>query len=116
MEPEESKDEADSLTKLSDGWTFWYVYQKSHQEKRRMKGKARWSKEYNLTKIFTFDTAEEFWQCWNNLYSVTDIISSTDYLLFKAHMKPEWEDPENVQGGKWVVTIPTEDDFEEESA
>ena len=34
--------------------------------------------------------------------------------MFKKHIKPEWEDPANRLGGKWVITLPIEDDFEEE--
>jgi translation initiation factor 4E len=45
---------------------------------------------------------------------VNEIISNTDYLLFKKGIRPEWEDPHNNQGGKWVVTMPIEDDMEEE--
>ena len=51
---------------------------------------------------------------YNNLYSVSEIISNTDYLLFKKGIRPEWEDPENKHGGKWVVTMPIEDDLEED--
>ena len=29
-------------------------------------------------------------------------------------MQPKWEDDWNVEGGKWVVTIPVEEDLEEE--
>lgn len=52
---------------------------------------------------------------YNNLYSVSEIISNTDYLLFKKGIRPEWEDPENKNGGKWVITMPIEDDLEEDS-
>ena len=51
---------------------------------------------------------------YNNLYSVSEIISNTDYLLFKKGIRPEWEDPYNKNGGKWVVTMPIEDDLEED--
>jgi translation initiation factor 4E len=51
---------------------------------------------------------------YNNMYSVSEIISNTDYLLFKKGIRPEWEDPENKHGGKWVITMPIEDDLEED--
>ena len=51
---------------------------------------------------------------YNNTYSINELISNTDYLLFKKGIRPEWEDPHNNQGGKWVVTLPIEDDMEEE--
>ena len=31
---------------------------------------------------------------------------NTDYMLFKKGIRPEWEDPHNRAGGKWVVTLP----------
>ena len=51
---------------------------------------------------------------YNNTYGVSQVISNTDYLLFKKGIRPEWEDPANKQGGKWVVTLPIADDMEED--
>lgn len=51
---------------------------------------------------------------YNNTYQISEIIPNTDYLLFKKGIRPEWEDPYNKQGGKWVVTLPIEEDMEEE--
>lgn len=51
---------------------------------------------------------------FNNIYGLTQVISNTDYLLFKKGIRPEWEDPANKQGGKWVVTMAVQDDMEEE--
>lgn len=52
---------------------------------------------------------------YNNVYSVAEIIPNTDYLMFRKGIRPEWEDPRNRKGGKWVVTLPIEDDMEEEA-
>lgn len=51
---------------------------------------------------------------YNNVYCVSEVISNTDYLLFKKGIRPEWEDPANKLGGKWVVTMSIEDDMEED--
>ena len=51
---------------------------------------------------------------YNNVYGINEVISNTDYLLFKNGVKPEWEDPANKLGGKWVVTMSIEDDMEED--
>ena len=51
---------------------------------------------------------------YNNTYTISEVISNTDYLIFKKGVRPEWEDPANKDGGKWVVTLPIEDDMEEE--
>ena len=42
------------------------------------------------------------------------IVANTDYLLFKEGIKPEWEDPKNGDGGKWVITLPRDLKMEEE--
>jgi translation initiation factor 4E len=78
------------------------------------KGKARWQKEYNLREVYTFSSIETFWQLFNNVPTVHNLIANTDYLLFKESIKPEWEDPRNNDGGKWVVTLPTEKKLEDE--
>ena len=48
---------------------------------------------------------------------LNDLIPNTDYMLFKADIRPEWEAPSNKHGGKWVLTIETKDqegiDFQE---
>lgn len=93
---------------LSDKWTFWYVYDISHEERKRKKGKARWQREYKLNDVHTFATIEDFWRLFNNIVGVKDLIPNTDYLLFKQGIKPEWEDPKNNDGGKWVITLPLE--------
>ena len=72
--------------------------------------------EYVLHEVFTFNTLEDFWRMYNNTYQTSEVISNTDYLMFKKHVKPEWEDPANRAGGKWVITLPIEDDLEEEVA
>ena len=52
---------------------------------------------------------------YNNLYTVQEIIPNTDYLMFRKGIRPEWEDPRNKKGGKWVITLPIEEDMEEEA-
>lgn len=51
---------------------------------------------------------------YNNTINIKSLIPNTDYLLFKEGIRPEWEDPYNKSGGKWVVTMPIEDHMEEE--
>ena len=38
-----------------------------------------------------------------------DLLPSTDYMLFKADIRPEWEAPSNQDGGKWVITLENKD-------
>lgn len=44
------------------------------------------------------------------IYKVQELIPNTDYLVFKSHIAPQWEDPQNRDGGKWVYTVPLDAD------
>lgn len=77
-------------------------------------GKRGRFNEYILHEVFSFGTLEDFWRMFNNLYTSSEIIPNTDYLMFRKGVRPEWEDPRNKKGGKWVVTLPIEEDMEEE--
>lgn len=57
---------------------------------------------------------EDFWRMYNHVYVITEIIPNTDFLMFKKGVRPEWEHPCNKSGGKWVVTLPIEEDMEDE--
>lgn len=51
---------------------------------------------------------------YHHTYNISEVLANTDYLIFKKGIRPEWEDPANKEGGKWVVTLPIEDNMEEE--
>lgn len=78
------------------------------------KGKKGRQNEYILHEVYSFNTIEDFWSMYNNKYSVEELMPNTDYMLFKKGIRPEWEDPQNRDGGKWVVTLPIEEDMEKE--
>ena len=59
-----------------------------------------------MHEVYSFNTIEDFWRMYHNIYSVEEIMPNTDYMLFKKGIRPEWEDPHNRAGGKWVVTLP----------
>lgn len=83
---------------LKDEWSFWYVMPKKDETEQ-------WS---DLTKdIYTFGTLEEFWGLQAALPSVENL--STEYMFFKKDIKPEWEDPKNHHGGKWVISLVPEE-------
>ena len=89
------------------------MYTMSHREKLKYGKRGRFN-EYILKEVFQFGTLEDFWRMYNNLYQINEIIPNTDYLMFRTGVRPEWEDPRNKKGGKWVVTLPIEEDMEEE--
>ncbi|OQR73226.1 eukaryotic translation initiation factor 4E isoform 1 [Tropilaelaps mercedesae] len=58
--------------------------------------------ENALTHVQDFAYIEDFWSLFNNLKVPSEVKYS--YYLFKKGIRPEWEDPVNELGGKWVLT------------
>ncbi|KAI0945094.1 hypothetical protein AcV7_001725 [Taiwanofungus camphoratus] len=61
--------------------------------------------EAGLTVIGEFDTVETFCRYFNWLKLPSRLQRNSNYHLFKAGIKPMWEDPANSNGGKWVLTM-----------
>jgi len=58
--------------------------------------------ENRVQKIGSFDSVQLFWRYWNNLpFSQLPIGSSMRF--FKTGIEPNWDDPKNQNGGKWVL-------------
>jgi len=58
--------------------------------------------ENRVQKIGSFDSVQLFWRYWNNLpFSQLPIGSSMRF--FKTGIEPNWDDPQNQNGGKWVL-------------
>ncbi|KAJ9542186.1 hypothetical protein OSB04_028692 [Centaurea solstitialis] len=58
----------------------------------------------NLRKVYTFDTVEEFWCLYDQVFKPSKLPGNADFHLFKDGIEPKWEDPECANGGKWTVT------------
>ncbi|KAJ6583196.1 translation initiation factor eIF 4e-like domain-containing protein [Mycena sp. CBHHK59/15] len=61
--------------------------------------------EAGLTVVGDFSTVEEFCRYFNWLKPPSHLERNSNYHLFKAGIKPMWEDPANANGGKWVLTM-----------
>jgi len=49
---------------------------------------------------------ESFWSLWTHLNQPSTLQATTDYLLFKNTIRrPVWEDPLNIDGGKWIIRL-----------
>lgn len=78
---------------LSHEWTLWYTKPPSHPDED-------WS---NLLKeLVTVNTVEEFWGAYKSVPKVVELPLKSDFSLFKKGIRPEWEDPANAKGGKWI--------------
>lgn len=89
---------------VSNIWTFWIF-------------KFDKTKPWNecLHEIGNFDTLETIWAMLNNtlkpnkiLYNPERKLFSTNYILFKNGIKPEWEDQNNINGGRMLLDLTTE--------
>merc|ERR1719369_1550792 len=77
---------------LEHSWSFWYY----------MNDKTRtW--EQNQQKIAEVDTIEDFWQVYNFIEPASKIGHGCDYSVFKKGIMPDWEDFQNMSGGRWII-------------
>ena len=58
-----------------------------------------WAK--SVTNIGRFNSIQLFWRYWNNL-PLGRLPSGANVRFFKEGIQPTWDDPANVDGGKWV--------------
>lgn len=52
-----------------------------------------------------FCTVEDFWCYYNNMRKPSGLESNANYHIFKSGVKPMWEDPANIKGGKWILQL-----------
>nr|XP_027116632.1 eukaryotic translation initiation factor-like [Coffea arabica] len=83
--------------KVERKWSFWC----DNPSKPKQQG-AAWGS--SLRKLYTFDTVEEFWSLYDQIFRPSKLVINADFHLFKAGIEPKWEDPECAGGGKWTVT------------
>merc|ERR1711920_1050866 len=99
------------MGRLQSAWTLW----EQHVQPKDRKG------EYNdMTKqSVSFSTAKEFWACWNHLPQPSELLNGKKLMrdnkggrtivdalmVFKQGVRPLWEDPQNVNGGHFQVTL-----------
>ncbi|KAH9681762.1 mRNA cap-binding protein [Citrus sinensis] len=84
------------LHKLERKWTFWF------DNISKPKQGAAWGS--SMRKVYTFDTVEEFWCLYEQIFKPSRLPMNADFHLFKTGIEPKWEDPECANGGKWSVT------------
>ncbi|XP_026471561.1 eukaryotic translation initiation factor 4E-1A-like [Ctenocephalides felis] len=75
-------------------WTLWH-YQKGVDT------------NYSLHQVpvVTFDTVEDFWTCHNHVKLAHDLGNGCAFGIFKPGIRPVWEDPANIRGGKWAIHL-----------
>eukprot|EP00696_Hemimastix_kukwesjijk_P003158 gnl/Hemi2/13888_TR4719_c0_g11_i1.p1 gnl/Hemi2/13888_TR4719_c0_g11~~gnl/Hemi2/13888_TR4719_c0_g11_i1.p1 ORF type:complete len:214 (-),score=52.40 gnl/Hemi2/13888_TR4719_c0_g11_i1:351-992(-) len=90
--------EADNgVIPLQNDWSFWHD--------KYVPNLSREQYQETLQLLFTFNTVQAFWKCFNNLPDVVGLRAKSSFHLMKAGIKPIWEDPANENGGKWSMRI-----------
>jgi len=79
---------------LQNAWTLWFF----KNDKSRT-----W--EENQRPIITVTTVEDFWSLYNHIEVASRLPPGADYSLFKEGIFPDWEDPRNQDGGRWILSL-----------
>ncbi|CAM9486483.1 unnamed protein product [Ectocarpus fasciculatus] len=94
---------AEQLHPLQNTWCIW--------EHKVAKSSADWGD--SMQSLAEFATVEDFWKVYNNVPKPSQVMFDgsmrkkvgdrviDSYSIFKKGIKPEWEAPENNQGGEW---------------
>ncbi|KAF9918526.1 Eukaryotic translation initiation factor 4E type 2 [Lobosporangium transversale] len=82
---------------LHYNWVFWFMH--------RAPGSKILNYESSMKKITTFGSVEAFWAVYSHLRRPNELPHVSDYHLFKQGVRPVWEDPANISGGKWIVRL-----------
>lgn len=80
---------------LLNSWTVWFMH----------RGPGVKISNYLLAtkQVGSFSTVQEFWKVYSHLKRVDRLPFTSEFQVFRKGVKPMWEDPVNVNGGKWVV-------------
>ncbi|KAI7822922.1 translation initiation factor eIF 4e-like domain-containing protein [Gamsiella multidivaricata] len=82
---------------LQFNWVFWFMH--------RAPGSKILNYESSMKRIAGFGSVEAFWGIYSHLRRPHELPHVSDYHLFKKGVRPVWEDPVNINGGKWIVRL-----------
>ena len=76
--------------------TYWYL---------KNKDKSYESWKFNQVKLVTVKTNEDLWKIYDYLELASKLKIGSDYSVFRHGILPDWEDSNNVDGGRWVIRV-----------
>ncbi|KAK9451166.1 translation initiation factor eIF 4e-like domain-containing protein [Limtongia smithiae] len=82
---------------LAYSWTIWFLH--------RGPGVKISDYEKATKEISSFSTVEDFWRLYSYLARPSTLPYTSEYHLFKTGVRPIWEDPTNMNGGKWILKL-----------
>eukprot|EP00299_Pterocystis_sp_00344_P005720 c1745_g1_i2.p1 GENE.c1745_g1_i2~~c1745_g1_i2.p1 ORF type:complete len:191 (-),score=37.14 c1745_g1_i2:85-657(-) len=97
----EAKDGELKDQELEYEWVFWF-------DKKAEKGATQEQFENALKQVGSFRTIQEFWRYFDN-FTPELLRDECNIRMFKSGIKPVWECPENIDGGKWLVPCPQDE-------
>ncbi|XP_055294838.1 eukaryotic translation initiation factor 4E-like [Sitodiplosis mosellana] len=77
---------------LNSKWALWYYLPEKNKD---------W--EACQHQIHTVTTVEDFWSFFNHLAQPSELLNGVDFSFFKNGIRPMWEAPQNVKGGRLTV-------------
>jgi translation initiation factor 4E len=87
-----------SLMPLHYAWVFWYMH--------RSPGSKVHDYNSSIVQVSSnFKSIQEFWENYAHLKRPSELAHVTEYHLFKAGIRPIWEDEANLTGGKWILRL-----------
>jgi translation initiation factor 4E len=96
-------------TKLKSRYAFWYRISEDIYQPPQKTAIDQKEYENQVIKIAEFETIEDFWAIFQHLRKPDSCRPGIQFQLFRADIKPIWEDINNKNGGK--VTIKLRKDF-----
>jgi translation initiation factor 4E len=79
-------------------YNFWFAKKASHKASMQDYGKS-------LHFIGRCATVEQWWAVYCHLVRPSSLKPYRKLHLFKSGIKPMWEDPANIKGGKWILRL-----------
>jgi len=89
-----SQRERDKLS-INQKWTFGVLSDG--------KNVSNWQKKFDV--FASVETLEDFWQVYGYLGPASEVSTGCDVSMFRAGIRPAWEDHQNESGGRWILEI-----------
>jgi len=79
---------------LKSKWNFYYL-----------KSDPTLPWDERVQHVASFSTVKEFWSVYLHLKLPNFLPQGADYMVFRDGIKPEWQDENNKEGGRWLMEI-----------
>lgn len=90
---------------LEYAYSFWFSKRPSKGSAPSHQQTSNINYDANLRHVGTFNSVEKFWYLYAHMTRPQDLQGHADIHLFKAGIRPLWEDDANKNGGKWIVRL-----------